>query len=365
MRKSSNTCSVESYDVEVWTRGIRRMSGQRKVDVTVRVMKDGMEDRESLVYRTIVQDMKKYLAERNFLKSRFLPIPDFIKFGDDSLEERVERYGKGLIMIENMKHFGFKKDLVENLEGLDFEHSVLVIAALGKFHATSYCFRKDSKMAVLQKYPVLQERLSIPKVSKETVKTLHNIFKTHPEYEKYSQLFLDPAQEEFKTSDLECFGVLCHGHFCRENILFKYNANTNTIQCCDVVFQDLSRCHYGSCVLDLLQFIFTSIDLADRYNFMADFVCSVYYDSFDKTVSDISSSIVMFNKKDFIREFDKNIIYGFLFSLDIHTFFYQEDRDISDDEGAAASSYDKHEKKVLALVTDFLRFKMKTEETMK
>ena len=269
-------------------------------------------------------------------------------------------------MIENKGHMGFKRDLMENHEGLDYEHSVLVIAALGRFHATSHCFIKDSKVTIVEKYPVLKERLPFTNVSKETIQKLSKLFKTYPEYGKYSHLFLGPRNEKIKNLNLECFGVLSHGHFCRENLLFKYKSNLeSTLSCCDVIFKVLSRCHYGSCVLDLLQFIFTSIDLADRYNFMADFVCSVYYDSFDKTVSDISSSIVMFNKKDFIREFDKNIIYGFLFSLDIHTFFYQEDRDISDDEGAAASSYDKHEKKVLALVTDFLRFKMKTDETMK
>ena len=366
MRKSSNTYSVESYDVEVWTKGILRVSGRRRVDMTVRVMKDGMEDSESLVYKTIVQDMKKYLAEKYFLKSKFLPIPDYIKIGDDSLLEiDGERGGGSLIMIENMKHLGFKKDLMENHDGLDYEHSVLVIAALGRFHATSYCFRQDSKSTILQKYPVLQAGLSIPKVSKETVHTLRNIFKTKPEFGKYSQLFLGPAKEELKTlnSDLECFGVVCHGNFCRENILFKYKSNMESItSCCDVVFQDFSRCHYGSCVLDLLQFIFTSVDLEVRHNFMADFVCSVYYDSFAKTVSSISSNSAMFSKKDFIREFDKKIIYGFLFSLEIYPLFYKEDQDISDIEGAAA--YEKQEKDVLALVTDVLRFKMKTEATM-
>ena len=366
MRKSSNTYSVESYDVEVWTKGILRVSGRRRVDMTVRVMKDGMEDSESLVYKTIVQDMKKYLAEKYFLKSKFLPIPDYIKIGDDSLLEiDGERGGGSLIMIENMKHLGFKKDLMANHDGLDYEHSVLVIAALAKFHATSYCFRNDSKVAILEKYPVLQAGISIPKMSMETVETLHNIFKTHPEFEKYSQLFLGPEKEELKTtnSDLLYFGVLCHGNFCRENCLFKYKSNMESIiSCCDVVFQDLSRCHYGSCVLDLLQFIFTSVGFAVRHNFMADLVCSVYYDNFAKTVSSINSNIAMFSKKDFIKEFDKKIIYGFLFSLNIDTIFYEEDQDISDDE--AAATYEKHEKDVLALVTDILRFKMKTEATM-
>ena len=37
-----------------------------------------------------------------------------------------------------------------------------------------------------------------------------------------------------------------------------------------------------SCVFDLYQFIFTSIDIQVRHRFLADFVCGVYYDSFAK-----------------------------------------------------------------------------------
>ena len=105
-----------------------------------------------------------------------------------------------------------------------------------------------------------------------------------------------------------------------------------------------------------------SVVFSVRHNFKADLVCSVYYDNFAKTVSSINGNIAIFSKKDFIKEFDEKIIYGFLFSLDIDTFFYEEDQDISDDE--AAAMYEKHEKDVFALVTDILRFKMKTEATM-
>ena len=41
---------------------------------------------------------------------------------------------------------------------------------------------------------------------------------------------------------------------------------------------------FSSCVFDLYQFIFTSIDIEVRNRFMADFVCGVYYDSFAKEI---------------------------------------------------------------------------------
>lgn len=137
------------------------------------------------------------------------------------------------------------------------------------------------------------------------------------------------------------FGVLCHGNFCRENLLFKYKSNLESrLSCSDVCFQDLSRAHYGyhivillsqsykslprSCVLDLYQFIFTSIDLDVRKRSLADFVFSVYYDSFAKTVGNINNNINMFSLNDFIKEFKDKIFYGFAFAAEIHTWMVNE-----------------------------------------
>ena len=338
--------------------------------MTVRMVKDGVEDREVEIYKTLVEDIKAYLAKKFFTKSKFQPIPECIKIGYDAVEEnggKIQDFQSRIFMIENKGHSGFKRDLMVNYEGLDYEHSVLVIAALGKFHATSYCFIEDSKgkVTILEKYPVLQERLPFPNVSKETIQKLSKLFKTYPEYGKYSHLFLGPRNEKIKNLNLECFGVLSHGHFCRENLLFKYKSNLeSTFSCCDVIFKDLSRCHYGSCVLDLLQFIFTSIDLEVRHNFMADFVCSVYYDSFAKTVSSINSNATIFSKENFIKEFDSKIMYGFLFSAEIHTFLHQEAKDNSIDEVSAAQIDEKYEKYILALMRDVLQFMESAQATI-
>ena len=102
---------------------------------------------------------------------------------------------------------------------------------------------------------------------------------------------------------MKYFGVLCQGNFCRDNLLFKYKSNLESrLSCCDIIFQDLSKGHFGYflfilqlrrnnktdffsfCVFDLYQFIFTSIDIEVRNRFMADFVCGVYYDSFAKEI---------------------------------------------------------------------------------
>ena len=64
--------------------------------------------------------------------------------------------------------------------------------------------------------------------------------------------------------------------------------------CSDLIFQNFGWAHTGSCVLDLLQFLFTSIDPEVRRDFLADFVCSVYYDNFVKTVIALNDKLSIF-----------------------------------------------------------------------
>ena len=60
-------------------------------------------------------------------------------------------------------------------------------------------------------------------------------------------------------------------------------------------------------MFDLYQFLFTGIDIEVRTRFMADFVCSVYYDNFAKTVATINTNVSMFSLAEFIREFNDKI----------------------------------------------------------
>ena len=112
--------------------------------------------------------------------------------------------------------------------------------------------------------------------------------------------------------------------------------------------------------MDLLQVIFATINIEVRQSFLADFVCSVYYDSFAKTVQNINSNIVMFSKRSFIREFDKSIMYGFHFSV----VSFSSLSDVENDKVKDKEADDKHEKYILALIRDVLDFKMCAQATL-
>ena len=76
---------------------------------------------------------------------------------------------KSLLLLEDVKHLGFKEVTQQFPEGFDYEHSVLVISALARFHAASYCFRKSARYNWNEKYPSILSETEVPKLSSETV----------------------------------------------------------------------------------------------------------------------------------------------------------------------------------------------------
>ena len=318
-----------------------------------------------------MEDIKNYFSCKLIDADGFLSIPEHFKIirtivleeesSNEGLSEKSETENSSKIfLLENVRHKGFGEDVLHDREGLDYEHSVLSISSLGRLHAASYCYSREENIAMDEKYPQLGEEIEAPAIEEETVAMLEEIFKKHPDYEKYSDIFLDAAKGKTicLNQNKKYFGVLCHGNFWRENLLFRYKTELECrCFCSDVIFQDLSSCHYGSGVIDLLQFIFTSVDIDVRHNFMADLVCSVYHDNFVKAVASINKNIPVFNMKSFIREFDQNIMYGFLFSLNIHSKIY-EDVLKNSAEGKDDLSYKRFEENILSTIKDILQFKM-------
>ena len=72
----------------------------------VRVEKEGVVDGEILIYRTVVEDARKYLAEKYLSKSRFLPIPGHVKIEEKNPNKQL----RSLFMLENIQHLNYKRE---------------------------------------------------------------------------------------------------------------------------------------------------------------------------------------------------------------------------------------------------------------
>ena len=67
-----------------------------------------------------------------------------------------------------MRYKGFKEDILQDKEGLDYERSVIEISHLATLHAASFCFRREEQVAMSVKYPAL-EKCEVPKIPEEAV----------------------------------------------------------------------------------------------------------------------------------------------------------------------------------------------------
>ena len=66
MRLRRGKAGPGHYEVEVFTKGILRVSGKRRVDLRVRIVREagGAKDREVIIYNSLLRNMRNYLAQK-------------------------------------------------------------------------------------------------------------------------------------------------------------------------------------------------------------------------------------------------------------------------------------------------------------
>ena len=64
MRLRKGKAGLGHYEVEVFTKGILRVSGKRRVDLQVRIVREGATDREVIIYNSLLRNIRNYLAQK-------------------------------------------------------------------------------------------------------------------------------------------------------------------------------------------------------------------------------------------------------------------------------------------------------------
>ncbi|XP_012259108.2 uncharacterized protein LOC105687795 [Athalia rosae] len=182
------------------------------------------------------------------------------------------RYGRPVIVLENLKSQGYKE--VE--KKLDEEHLTLWIKAIGSFHGRGLRLKNENPAEFREFYAKLQEatfneenRTDMPNVFLKTapfrglrhLKSLKN-----PEDELIakieSRLGSNPYEitKELATEVTE-FSTLCHGDLSRNHLLFKYDAENNPVDLKLIDWQTMRYCPVG---IDLGPIIFTNLEAEGR-----------------------------------------------------------------------------------------------------
>lgn len=251
-------------------------------------------------------------------------LPYLVKFGE--IAELFPRYfygfsdserdgSKYVVVLENLKPKGFQ--LSQEAVDLDYDHCALAFKKLGIYHATSYrakhCnpvgFQKLAnswvETRVFEDYKkewwCLQvgalDRAAKPLLEKgEKVEEI-NRFREKLDKDVYSY-----KKDVFRAVK-EPMGVMCHGDFCRNNVLFKYE-NGKPV---DAVFFDVATIRYGSPMLDFCFFFFLNCSDNSRKMYKEEYL-RIYHDA----LTEASRGVTVPSLEEFREEFRQKAIYGFL-----------------------------------------------------
>ena len=97
------------------------------------------------------------MATKPSVNRKYLPISEAFACNNDDQNTQIneeEDNCSEFFIIEDIRSQGYRKDILAG-RGLDYEHSILAIATIAKFHGSSYCYRKENSIDMKKLYPVL------------------------------------------------------------------------------------------------------------------------------------------------------------------------------------------------------------------
>ena len=277
---------------------IKRNGGKEKLNMVIKVTQEG--DKENLLYRTVVEDMRMFLVKNG--GAQYIPLP----------QQYLPDPGINLLVLDNVSCRGFKPaiSLAWVKPGLDYEESVVSVSRLARLHAVSLCYRVGTRKDMLQLYPHLQREYCV------TSSRVERVLKENAQLQSNINNQIKSANKQRLQQSLDTFGAVCLGEFCSDSFLFKYSCDLDSrLYCTDMVFQGISQAYYGSCVVDLLQFLFTSVASDVRRDFLNNLAFGVYYDNFAMTVKSVSPNFDLFSKNQFMKEFNDKLMFVFVFGI--------------------------------------------------
>ncbi|XP_075226765.1 uncharacterized protein LOC142327521 [Lycorma delicatula] len=201
---------------------------------------------------------KEVMIYKEFLPELSLVLGEYDKLTPKSYLSNEE----GIIVMEDLSFHGYK--MANRTQRLDFDHCVLALKSIAKFHAASVILHEKNPELVEK----VGKELFFHKNLKENeflgscqIELIGHELETWPEGKEFAKDIWGLTDKGWKlmTDAVQAkeneFNVLNHGDFWLTNILFKYE-NGKPIK---VKLVDLQQSRYSSPAVDLLFFMYGSI----------------------------------------------------------------------------------------------------------
>lgn len=243
-----------------------------------------------------------------------------------------------LIVLEDLENSGYRIG-GNNLLLMDYDHIVMALEGLARFHAMSYALKKKDPQSFYSR--VVQRLKKGTKLCSEDKS--REIMYAHAYFQSLQFAALQPL-EIFATQHLngdekynscverlntlledtvglirnllipkEPLSVLCHGNFNMKNIRFLYDSSKKPVQ---VKLTDFRNVHYASPAIDLSLFLFLNASPELRAKHWVD-LFSAYHQTLLKTTSEFlecpqEELLPEYGIEAFKQEFSKHAIYGYV-----------------------------------------------------
>ncbi|CAG7818790.1 unnamed protein product [Allacma fusca] len=232
------------------------------------------------------------------------------------------------IVFENLLSKGFV--MLNKFDLHDFQTAEIVIRNLAKFHAISHAFfqhigeenfrTKYSVMAAKSFYAEEGETLcgawvqiavdgAIKILSSKPTPGSDKVLEYLKQYETRGFLRLIKL---LRLDNQSCSMSLNHGDLWNGNVLFKVNAETKNAEECVVI--DLQTLHLGSPALDLLIYLFMTVDHEIRKKEWKKLI-RIFWDHLEEVVINKLGQKLRFSFEDLMSDYRTKIDTGFLFGM--------------------------------------------------
>ena len=245
--------------------------------------------------------------------------------------------GSEMIVLQNLRILGYRIG-GDKLMLMDYEHIVVALEGLARFHALSYSAKKKNFQSFKERV-VTQIRDARRFVKKQTAsdalagmyqKTIGHLtmllFDKFNEKQREDWGLCTEKLERIRHRIENCpelirellvpeepLAVWCHGDFNRNNIMFRYDSNNKP---CDVKFIDFQTPFYASPAIDLSFFLFTNTSpelWATRWNDMFSVYHRTLLDALSEFLNCSQDTLQPeFSREAFECQFSKYLLYGFL-----------------------------------------------------
>ncbi|KAE8573236.1 uncharacterized protein [Halyomorpha halys] len=229
----------------------------------------------------------------------------------------LENPEENILIFENVKYKHYCNTKIRTF--LDFDHISLALKTLARFHSLSFILKHDN----LEKFLELTEKMKKYCFDPETY-SVYNI----PLYAAIERGFrgfekeigpnetLEDALRALKNPTLlrgklslpeEPFDVICHGDFCNNNLMYKYNEKGSPSKC---ILYDFQLSIYGNIAVELAFFLYMHTNSECREKYWDSFL-RIYWDSLKESVP---NHIELPKYEDFLEYFEARAMLGYLIS---------------------------------------------------